>query len=358
MIQLLLALALAAGPGAALPPPGGKGPAGPKPVFAPVYAPIPASEVRPAEVGPEGPRTLLNRVAATVNGEVITLRDLQDRAGGEWARTERMPPGPERDQQQRRLLRRSFEQVVAERLFQEQAVALQLEVNDAQVDSAVEDIKRRNNFDDAQLDLALAGQGLDRKGFKAQVRRELESMQVLNFKVRSRVKVSDEDQQNYYKTHPAAFGGAEEVHVRHLFLPLPEGAPPEAVVAANGLADQLRSRLLAGEQFGEVARDAGGAPGDSGDLGWLKRGDVQKDLEDVYFQLGDGEVSKAVRAGPGLHVFQLVERRRAGGKSFEQAKDEIRDLLLQEQTASYREQYVAELKREAVIDVRMAELKD
>ena len=42
MIQLLLALALAAGPGAALPPPGGKCPAGPKPVFAPVYAPIPA----------------------------------------------------------------------------------------------------------------------------------------------------------------------------------------------------------------------------------------------------------------------------------------------------------------------------
>lgn len=363
MIHALLALALAAAPGGAAPPQkpppaAGKGQAAPKATFAPVYAPIPDSEVRPPEVGPAGPRTLLNRVAATVNGQVITLHDLQDRAGAEWARTERLPAGPERDEAQKKLLRRVYEQVVAERLFQEQVTTLQLEVSDAQVDAAVDDIKKRNNFDDAQLDLALAGQGMDRKTFKAQVRRELESMQVLNFKVRSRVKVSEEDQQNYYKTHPAAFGGAEELHVRHLFLPLAEGAPPEAVVAASGLADQLRSRLVAGEKFGEVARDAGGAPGDSGDLGWLKRGDVQKDLEDVYFQLADGEISRPVRAGPGLHLFQVVERRRAGGKSFEQAKDEIRDLLMQEQTASYREQYVAELKREAVIDVRMAELKD
>ena len=119
-----------------------------------------------------------------------------------------------------------------------QAVALQLEVNDAQVDSAVEDIKRRNNFDDAQLDLALAGQGLDRKAFKAQVRRELESMQVLNFKVRSRVKVSEEDLQNYYKTHPAAFGGAEELHVRHLFLPLAEGNIDNRI-AVDALADMV-----------------------------------------------------------------------------------------------------------------------
>lgn len=360
MIHALLVLALAATPA----PRGQKADPTHRGEKAPRAGKAPAPEapapppVREPEVAPPGPRLLLNRVAATVNGEVVTLRELQERAGGEWLRADQLPPGPGRDQAVQRLLRRAWELVVAERLFREQAVTLQLEVSDGQVDAAVEDIKKRNGFDDAQLDLALAGQGLDRKGFKAQVRRELESMQVLNYKVRSRVKVSDEDLKNYYQTHPTAFGGAEEVHVRHLFLPLAEGAAPAAQQAAQALGEALRRRLVAGEAFAAVAKDAGGAPGDSGDLGWLKRGDVQKDLEDVYLPLADGEVSRPVRAGPGLHLFQLVERRRAGGKAFEEAKDEIRDLLVQEQTASYRDQYVAELKRDAVIDLRLPELKD
>ena len=48
----------------------------------------------------------------------------------------------------------------------------------------------------------------------------------------------------------------------------------------------------------------------------------------------------------------------AGGKGFEEAKEEIREILTQEQTSSYRDQYLAELKRSAVIEVRMPELKD
>ena len=98
--------------------------------------------------------------------------------------------------------------------------------------------------------------------------------------------------------------------------------------------------------------------GADGDLGWLKRGQIQKELEAAFIDLADGQVSKLVRAGPGLHLFKVEERRRAGGKSFEEAKEDIREVLTQEQTGSYREQYLAELKKEAVIELKLAELKD
>jgi len=68
-------------------------------------------------------------------------------------------------------------------------------------------------------------------------------------------------------------------------------------------------------------------------------------------------VSKLVRAGPGIHLFKVEERRQGGGKTFDQAKDEIRDKLSMEQTQAYREQYLGELKRDAVIDLRIPELK-
>jgi peptidyl-prolyl cis-trans isomerase SurA len=301
-------------------------------------------------------RTVINRVAGSIDGEVVTLRDLQERAGEEWRRASALPAGPDREKATRRALRRAWDTLVADRLFRSQAATLQLEVSDAQVDGAIEDIKVRNRFDDTQLDLALAAQGLDRAGFKAQIRRELETMQVLNYRVRSKVKVTEEDLKNYFQTHPAAFGGEEELHVRHLMLPLAADASPAAVEAARAQGERLRERLQAGEDFAALVREV--AKGGDGDLGWVKKGHVQKQLEDAYVGLNDGEVSGLVRAGPALHLFKVEGRRRAGGRTYEEAKDEIREILTQEQTSSYRDQYLAELKRESLVDVRMPELKD
>ena len=305
------------------------------------------------------PRQIVDRVAATVNGDVVTLSDLIERAGAEWTRTEAMGPGKERDQARTAALKRAFDTVVADKLLQEQAKALQLEVTDAQVDAAISDIKTRNHFDDAQLEQALTEQGITRTEFRAQIRRELETFQVLQFKVRGRVKLSDEDVRNYYQTHPQEFGGEPEVHVRHIFLPLPESASAAEEQKVRAEGEKVLARLKAGEDFAKVARQVSKGPsaGDGGDLGWLRRGTVQKALEDVAFKLETGHVSGLVRAGPGLHVIKVEERRTGGGKKFEDVAEEIKARLYEEQVGTYRQQYIDELKRNALVEPKMPELK-
>jgi len=305
------------------------------------------------------PGDVVDRVAATVDGDVVTLSELRDRAGAEWERSERMDPGPARDEARRALLRRAFELVVAEKLLAKQAEALQLEVTDAQIDAAVQDIKTRNRFDDAQLDQALAEQGLDRAAFRGQVRKELETYQVLQYKVRGRVKVSDADVRNYYQTHPQEFGGEDEVKVRHIFLPLVEGASKPEEEKARAQGERVLQRLKTGEDFAKVAREVSKGPSaaEGGDLGWLRRGTIQKQLEDAAFALDAGQVSKLVRAGPGFHVLKVEARRKGGGRSFEEAQEEIRARLFEEQVGSYRQQYIEELKKGALIEVRLPELQ-
>jgi peptidyl-prolyl cis-trans isomerase SurA len=305
------------------------------------------------------PGEVLDRVAATVNGEVVTLSELQDRAGSEWERVERMDPGTARDEARREALRRAFDLVVAEKLLAKQAEALQLEVTDAQIDAAIQDIKTRNRFDDAQLDQALTAQGLDRAGFRQQVRRELETYQVLQHKVRGRVKLSDADVRNYYQTHPQEFGGEEEVKVRHIFLPLPEGASRAEEDKARAGAERVLQRVRTGEDFEKVARAVSKGPSaeEGGDIGWLRRGTIQKQLEDAAFALKDGQVSGLVRAGPGLHVLKVEGRRRGGARSFEEAQEEIRNRLYEEQVGTYRQQYIDELRKAALIEVKIPELR-
>jgi peptidyl-prolyl cis-trans isomerase SurA len=305
------------------------------------------------------PRQVVDRVVATVNGDVVTLSDLTERAGADWARVERMEPGKERDEARATLLRRAFDQLVAERLLADQAKALQIEVTDAQVDSAIGDIKSRNRFDDAQFEQALAEQGLTRAEFRAQIRRELETFQVLQYKVRGRVKLSDDDVRNYYQTHPQEFGGELEVHVRHILLPIREGASKDDEEKVRGQGEKVLARLKAGEDFARVAREVSKGPSatDGGDLGWLRRGTVQKSLEDVAFKLEPGQVSGLVRAGPGFHVIKMEERRVGGGKKFEDVAEDIKARLYEEQVGTYRQQYIDELKKDALVEVKIPELR-
>ena len=321
---------------------------------APAVAPTPAPAAEPV------PRILLNRVAATVNGEVVTQQELEQRAGEEWKRANAAAPGPERDRAVALALRRAFEALVAEKLFHAQAVALQLEMTDDQVSAEIENIKKRNHADDKMLDQMLAEQNLTRAAFREQVRSQVESYRVIADKVRAKVKVSDDDVKNYYQQHPGEFTGEEELHVRHILLPLPEDAPAAEVSRVQALGEKTLQRVATGEPFAELAKAISKGPGaaEGGDLGWLRRGTMQRSLEEVVFALKDGQVSKLVRAGPGLHLFKVEERRIGGGRSFETAKDEIRDRISVEQTQAYRDQYLGELRRDAVIDIRIPELKE
>ena len=90
---------------------------------------------------------------------------------------------------------------------------------------------------------------------------------------------------------------------------------------------------------------------------WLRRGTIQKALEDPAFALKDGQISGLVRAGPGLHVLKVEGRRAAGGKSFDEAKEEIRNRMYEEQVGSYRQAYIEELKKGALIEVKIPELR-
>ena len=322
--------------------------------------PLLAALLLSAAPEPAPPGRVLNRIAALVNGEPITLRDLQQRAGPDWQQVEAMAAGPDRDRATTRLLKAAFEVIVAERLLQGQVKELGLEATEAEVGAAVEDIKKKNRLDDAAFDRALLNEGLTREMLRARIRGDLESMRVIQMKIRSRLKVSDEDLQNYYQQHEREFASGIEVHVRHIFLQLPAAAAAAEEAKARARGEKLLQRLAAGEDFAKLAREASQGPSASegGDLGWLRRGVVQPEVEKAAFALETGQVSGLVRTRTGFQILKVEGRRGGEPRPFDQVKDEIRDKLTYEQGDVLRQQYVAELKKDAVIELRMPELKD
>jgi peptidyl-prolyl cis-trans isomerase SurA len=312
-----------------------------------------------AAAEPRSPR-VVDRVAAVVNGEVVTMLELEDRAAGDLRRAA-AEPAVERERARVRALKLALDGAISERLLDGQAAALGVEVTDQEIDAVVEDVKRRNGLDDARLDEALAAQGIaDRAAYRKSVRSDLETWKVLQLKVRSRVKVTDEDVKNYWQTHPQEFQSGEEIRVRHIFLSLAHDAPAADVERTRARAEKVRARLRAGEDFAKVAREVSQGPSaaEGGELGWLKRGTVQPEVEKVAFALRPGEVSEPVRTRAGYQILRVEERRGGGARPLEEVKDEIRDRLMNEQIETYRNQFVTELRKDALVEVKLPELRD
>ena len=110
------------------------------------------------------------------------------------------------------------------------------------------------------------------------------------------------------KRGKAATGGVQQTHVRHILLRVREGLSSSE--ARDRLA-KLRERILAGADFGEIAKqlseDASASKG--GDLGWVAPGDTVAEFEKAMNALKDKEVSQPIQTPFGWHLVQVLERR-------------------------------------------------
>jgi peptidyl-prolyl cis-trans isomerase SurA len=311
----------------------------------------------PASAAPE--RRQIDRVAAVVNGEVVTFSELVARSGTEYRRADAMPPGASRDRARAKALQTAFDQVVAERLVEGEAKTLGIEVTEAQIDAAVEDVKKRNNLSDEMLKQALASEGLDLKAYRERLRKDFENHLLIMAKVQNRVKVSDDDIRGYYQSHLAEFAGEEQVKLRLILLTVPAGAPAEEDARVKASGEVLLTRLAAGEDFADLARQVSQGPGASsgGDLGWVKKGTMPIDLERVAFVLAPGQNSGLVRAKTGWIILKAEDKRASKAPPLDEVKDRIREKIGNQQAEIYRKQYIEELKREAVIETKIPELE-
>ncbi len=300
---------------------------------------------------------VLDRVAAVVNEEMIPLSEVYQRAAPEIARLER--DGMLTEEHKQGALKRSLDELIADRLLAADEKASNIEVTDQEIDLAIEDVRKQNNMDAQAFERALTSQGTTVAAYREKMRKDLGSMKLIGMKVRSKIKVADEDVKAEYARRAKVEESDFEVHARHIVIQVPKGATPEQEEAARKRAQELTRRARAGEDFVELAKkhSEGPSKAEGGDVGFFKRGEMVGAFDKAAFALKPGEISEPVRSPFGWHVIQVVERRAGAAKPFEQVREELRDRLWREQMQHHTEQYVADLRKQAQVDVKVAELK-
>ena len=133
--------------------------------------------------------------------------------------------------------------------------------------------------------------------------------------------VTEQKVKERYDTTIANKPGEEEVHARHI------------LVGSEDEAKKIIAQLNGGADFAKLAKEDSKDPGaaQGGDLGWFKKGDMLPEFSAAAFALQPGQITETpVHTQYGWHVIKVEGRRQAPPPSFEQARNQLRQDMIQE----------------------------
>ncbi|TET06628.1 MAG: hypothetical protein E3J83_05880 [Candidatus Atribacteria bacterium] len=156
-----------------------------------------------------------------------------------------------------------------------------------------------------------------------------------------KIKVNDEEVLEYYEQNKDSFTEKEQVHLYNILL--------ETEEEAQDVLEQLK----AGGDFSEIAieKSAGPSAAQGGDLGYLSKGTMIPEIEEVIFALEVEELSKVIKTDFGFHILKITEKKPETIKTLEEVKEDIIQTLLPDKQKEAFENLLEELKSKSEIEI-------
>lgn len=270
--------------------------------------------------GSQAETQILDRVIAVVNDGVVLESEFNERKNTIIQRMQsqygQVPPMDTLDEQ-------ILDALILEQLQLEEARRYGMEVSDQQLNATLQQVMANNGLSSLEeLAASLAQDGLTLDSLREKIRRDILLNQVQQGVVNSRIRVTEQEIDNFLASSDGKFATSPDFHLGHILISVPSAATPEEVEQARQKAEELYQQLQDGADFGQLAIAHSNDPTalDGGDLGWRKLAQLPELFADVVETLKAGEVSSPIRSGAGFHLLKNIEQRGGGEQLVEQTK--------------------------------------
>jgi len=280
---------------------------------------------------------LVNAVVAQVDGNPITLQELETFAAGRG----RLLPPDERSNQET-LLDSLIQSYMLRGEFSDQGIV----GADADVETYIDNILEQSNSSREDLRAALDDLGISWDDYFDRMREEMQRLSLVNREIRSRVNVTPEEIERHWKKSDE-FALSSRVEISDIFIPYPE---------RGGLVGKERTRRTIAEAykaaksdgFEDAAREYSKGPtaADGGLLGEFGTGTMAPEFEEQLDRLDEGDISEPFDAAGGMHILKLERRLDGGRVPLEEVEEEIREKLYVEHLNSRFTRWIEEDLRE------------
>ena len=169
---------------------------------------------------------------------------------------------------------------------------------------------------------------------------------------------TDEECRRYYEANKPHFIVGQALHVRHILFAVTPGVNVHALTqrAEAALLDLIRKDVPAG-RFEQLAAELSNCPSSAqgGDLGWVSPEDCAPELaNELFYQTdsrwGMGVHPRLVHTRFGLHIIEVLGRRKGTLPAYEEVATGIRQRLQHQSRATALRQYMRLLVGQARVE--------
>lgn len=320
----------------------------------------PAAGPAPAAAPAQGKSTVIERVIVRVNGEILTQSELTQRQIDVLRDS---PTKPTSDAELQAELDKLTPSVLVESvddlLLVQRGREMGAKYTDEEFKQSIEEIKKQNKFDDAQLKAALQQEGLTMEQLRQQFERLALKRTVQQREIGPSLTITLEEQRQYYQKHPDQFMSPATVTLRELFVAIPtstvlgkDAVNPADEAAALAKIQGLRTRAIGGEDFAKLVTDNSDAASKAtgGMIGPVNIADVNPVLKDAIDKLQPGGVTEPMKGAKGYQIFKLETRSAQQLRPFDLVRDQISSAIRTERIEPETQKMLARLRTQAVIE--------
>jgi peptidyl-prolyl cis-trans isomerase SurA len=302
-----------------------------------------------------GQAAVADRIVAIVNSEIITLSELNNAFEPYQEKFETSYKGPDREKARSEtkllLLNRMIESV----LMEQEARKSGITVRNEELTDAINDIRTQRKLSQDEFHKAMERDGITEDALRKDIRNQLMRMKLIRRDIKSQVAVTDEEVGEYYRKHREDYEGKESVRIKQILLPLPREEDPAVKAKLRADAEAIHKELINGESFDRlsVIYSRGPEAASGGDTGFIERGIIHSEVEDVAFSLPLNQISDVIESSVGFHIIQVIDRRGAGLKAIESVRDEIREKIDRDKMDKKYEEWLEGLRKKSHIEIRL-----
>jgi peptidyl-prolyl cis-trans isomerase SurA len=298
---------------------------------------------------------VVERFVAVVNNEVIFLSELEEFGRRVFEEVEKNSLPSEREEKTRQARQEVLNQLIENKLLDQEIKKRKVEVGERDVEATIEDILKQNRFTLNDLKMVLAKQGMTLTTYRQRVRDELGKMRLVTREIKSKIVIKEEDLRKAYNDRIPEFMIPLEVQVQQIFFIFPGGASPDRVATIEKEAQSVLEKAKKGENFAELAKNYSQGPEakEGGVLGFFKPKELMPELDEAVFQMKAGEISPLIRSSEGFHILRVMERKGGEPKPFGEVQGQIRDEMTQAETEKRLKEWMKALKEKAYIEIKL-----
>lgn len=299
---------------------------------------------------------ILEQIVVTVNGDIITKTEIDERLRITRALTDGV--GDDADPE---LLTRVLRDAIDERLMTQRATELGLDVRDEDVDRVLAAVRAESHVDsDAAFNELLDREGMSLATLRVTTRRRLLIEQVRQRLV-GNLSVTDDEALRYYDTHRPEFTGRAMVRFREIVIAVPrrglvsDGERDRALVKVVKAGD----RLAAGTEFETVAGafSESATKASGGLVGPIEPGALEPSVLAALKLLKPGAISAPVVTADGYCFLKMEGMDAASAQTFRGNREPIVEMLLGMKQRAALEGLVGRLREAAILQWKRRDLQ-